>query len=56
VIFIGCFDMAETTFGDRIPILGLPEAVRYWIPIAASVAIALFALERLIGLFAQDAS
>ena len=55
VIFIGCFDMAETTFGDRIPILGLPEAVRYWIPIVASVAIALFALERLIGLFAQDA-
>jgi len=56
VIFIGCFDMAETTFGDRIPILGLSEAVRYWIPLVASVAIALFALERLIGLFAQDAS
>lgn len=56
VIFIGCADMAKVTIDDRIPILGLPEAVRYWIPIVASVAIALFAFERLLGLFAQEAS
>src|ERR1700733_6045735 len=35
-IFFGCLQMAETTMDDKIPILGLPEALRYLIPIIAS--------------------
>jgi TRAP-type transport system small permease protein len=52
-IFFGCLQMAETTMDDKIPILGLPEALRYLIPIIASVCIALFSFENLLGLFAQ---
>jgi TRAP-type C4-dicarboxylate transport system permease small subunit len=52
-IFFGCLQMAETTMNDKIPILGLPEALRYLIPIIASVCIALFSFENLLGLFAQ---
>jgi TRAP-type transport system small permease protein len=52
-IFFGCLQMAETTMDDKIPILGLPEALRYLIPIVASVCIALFSFENLLGLFAR---
>ncbi|WP_144107999.1 TRAP transporter small permease [Paraburkholderia sp. BCC1886] len=52
-IFFGCLQMADTTMDDKIPILGLPEALRYLIPVIASVCIALFSLENLLGLFAQ---
>jgi TRAP-type C4-dicarboxylate transport system permease small subunit len=52
-IFFGCLQMAETTMEDRIPILGLPEGVRYCIPVIASVCIALFSLENLLALFVK---
>lgn len=52
-IFLGCLQMAETTMEDRIPILGLPEALRYFIPVIASGCIALFSFEHLLALFAQ---
>jgi len=52
-VFFGCIEMAETTMDDRIPILGLPEALRYLIPIVASVCIILFSLEHLLVLFTQ---
>ncbi|MGF6759391.1 TRAP transporter small permease [Paraburkholderia sp. GAS334] len=51
-IFFGCLQMAETTMEDRIPILGLPEAIRYFIPVAASACIILFSIEHLVKLFA----
>lgn len=52
-IFFGCLQMAETTMEDRIPILGLPEGVRYCIPVIASVCIALFSIENLLALFVK---
>ncbi|CAB3801411.1 2,3-diketo-L-gulonate TRAP transporter small permease protein YiaM [Paraburkholderia caffeinitolerans] len=52
-IFIGCLEMAETTRHDRIPILGLPEGLRYCIPIVASICIAMFSTEHLLALFAR---
>lgn len=52
-IFLGCLQMAETTMEDRIPILGLPEALRYVIPVIASACIALFSFEHLLALFAR---
>jgi TRAP-type transport system small permease protein len=52
-IFFGCLQMADTTMDDKIPILGLPEALRYFIPIIASVCIILFSLEHLLALFTQ---
>jgi TRAP-type transport system small permease protein len=52
-IFFGCLQMVETTMDDRIPILGLPEALRYCIPVVASVCIAMFSFENLLALFAQ---
>lgn len=52
-IFFGCLQMAETTIDDRIPILGLPEALRYLIPIIASVCMAMFSLEHLLSLFVK---
>lgn len=52
-VFVGCFEMAETTIHDRIPIIGVPEGLRYCIPIVASVCIALFSIEHLLELFAQ---
>jgi TRAP-type C4-dicarboxylate transport system permease small subunit len=51
MIFIGCWEMAETTIHDRIPILGLPEGLRYCIPIVASICIAMFSTEHLLALF-----
>ncbi|WP_047838752.1 TRAP transporter small permease [Burkholderia gladioli] len=49
-LILGCLEMAETTFEDRIPIIGLPEAVRYLIPLPAGIAIILFSLEHLLAL------
>ena len=43
-----------TTIDDRIPILGLPEALRYCIPVAASICIAMFSFEHLLALFAKN--
>ena len=52
-ILVGCKEMASTTMGDRIPILGLPEGLRYVIPMVASLCIILFSVEHLIGLLAR---
>jgi len=49
-VFFGCLEMAITTHEDRIPILGLPEARRYCIPIIASICLAMFSLEHLLAL------
>ena len=54
-IFFGCLEMAETTIDDHIAILGVPEAVRYVIPVVASTCIVLFSLEHLLALFARKA-
>ena len=51
-VCFGTKEMAMTTFDDRIPILGLPEAVRYAIPFVASACTILFSIERLLALFA----
>ncbi|MDE1179952.1 TRAP transporter small permease [Paraburkholderia sp.] len=51
-MLFGCLQMAETTMEDKIPILGLPEALRYCIPLIAGVCIILFSLEHLLNLFA----
>ncbi|RQS06880.1 TRAP transporter small permease [Burkholderia sp. Bp8998] len=49
-VMIGCGSMAAETMGDRIPIIGLPEGVRYLITIPAAIAIILFSLEHLLAL------
>jgi TRAP-type C4-dicarboxylate transport system permease small subunit len=49
-IFFGCLQMAETTMDDRIAILGVPEALRYSIPIVAGGCIIFFSLEHLLTL------
>ncbi|WP_175719477.1 TRAP transporter small permease [Burkholderia anthina] len=49
-IIAGCGSMAAETMGDRIPIIGLPEGVRYLITIPAAIAIILFSLEHLLAL------
>ncbi|MGS0894323.1 TRAP transporter small permease [Burkholderia stagnalis] len=49
-ILAGCGSMAAETMGDRIPIIGLPEGVRYLIAIPAALAIILFSLEHLLAL------
>ena len=41
-----------TTYDDQIPILGLPEAIRYAIPFVASACTILFSIERMLALFA----
>jgi TRAP-type transport system small permease protein len=53
MVFVGCLEMAMTTMEDRIPILGLPEGLRYCIPVVASVCIAMFSFEHLLALFAK---
>ncbi|HHT8904078.1 TRAP transporter small permease, partial [Burkholderia cenocepacia] len=50
MIMIGCGSMAAETMGDRIPIIGLPEGVRYLITMPAAVAIIFFSLEHLLAL------
>ncbi|WP_322085104.1 TRAP transporter small permease [Burkholderia sp. BCC1999] len=50
MIIAGCGSMAAETMGDRIPIIGLPEGVRYLIAIPAAIAIILFSLEHLLAL------
>lgn len=52
-VFFGCLQMVEATADDRIPIIGLPESLRYCIPVFASVCIAMFSIENLLALFAQ---
>ncbi|WP_454827909.1 TRAP transporter small permease [Paraburkholderia xenovorans] len=52
-VFFGCLQMVEATAEDRIPIIGLPESLRYCIPVFASVCIAMFSIENLLALFAQ---
>ncbi|RKT99427.1 TRAP transporter small permease [Burkholderia sp. Nafp2/4-1b] len=49
-IMVGCGTMAAETMGDHIPIIGLPEGVRYLITIPAAIAIILFSLEHLLAL------
>ncbi|WP_233868462.1 TRAP transporter small permease [Paraburkholderia adhaesiva] len=49
----GCNEMASTTGDDPIPIIGLPEAARYYIPMIASACIVLFSLEHLLNMFAR---
>lgn len=49
-VIVGCSSMANTTMEDRIPILGLPEALRYVIALPASIAMILFSLEHLLAL------
>ena len=49
----GCFQMAATTSDDPIPIIGLPEAVRYYIPMIAAACIVLFSIEHLLNMFAR---
>ncbi|RQT08114.1 TRAP transporter small permease [Burkholderia contaminans] len=50
MIMVGCVSMAAETMGDRIPIIGLPEGVRYLIAMPAAIAIILFSLEHLLAL------
>ena len=50
MIMAGCGSMAAETMGDRIPIIGLPEGVRYLIAMPAAIAIILFSLEHLLAL------
>jgi TRAP-type transport system small permease protein len=52
-VISGCWDMASTTLDDQIPIIGLPEAVRYYIPMVAAACIVLFSLEHLLNMFAR---
>ena len=49
----GCYQMAATTGDDPIPILGLPEATRYYIPMIAAACIVLFSFEHLLNMFAR---
>jgi TRAP-type C4-dicarboxylate transport system permease small subunit len=53
-IVFGCLQMAETTMDDQIPILGLPEGIRYCIPIIASVCIMFFSLEHVLTLLVAE--
>lgn len=52
-VLAGSQQMAATTADDPIPIIALPEAYRYYIPMIASVCIVLFSLEHLLHLFAR---
>lgn len=52
-VISGCHDMATTTIDDQIPIIGLPEATRYYIPMIAGACVVLFSLEHLLDLFAR---
>ncbi|QCP53586.1 TRAP transporter small permease [Trinickia violacea] len=49
----GSKQMAMTTFDDQIPILGLPEAIRYLIPFVAGICTILFCIEHLLALIAR---
>jgi TRAP-type transport system small permease protein len=53
-VCVGSKEMASTTIDDQIPILGLPEAVRYLIPFVASACTILFSIEHLLALFARE--
>jgi TRAP-type C4-dicarboxylate transport system permease small subunit len=51
-VCFGTKEMAMTTYDDHIPILGVPEAIRYAIPFVASACTILFSIERMLALFA----
>jgi TRAP-type transport system small permease protein len=53
-VFVGSYQMADTTWDDQIPILNLPEAIRYYIPMVAAVCTILFSLEHLLDMFARE--
>ncbi|MEX3955958.1 TRAP-type C4-dicarboxylate transport system permease small subunit [Trinickia symbiotica] len=53
-IIVGCGSMASTTMEDRIPILGLPEGLRYMIALPAGIAMILFSLEHLLALRSHE--
>ncbi|TKC86007.1 TRAP transporter small permease [Trinickia terrae] len=52
-VCFGSKDMAITKLDDQIPILGLPEAVRYAIPFVASACTILFSIEHILTLIAR---
>jgi TRAP-type transport system small permease protein len=52
-VIVGCYEMAVTTSDDPIPIIGLPEATRYYIPMIAGACIVLFSFEHLLDMFAR---
>lgn len=52
-VLFGSEEMAATTADDPIPIIALPEAYRYYIPMIASACIVLFSLEHLLYMFAR---
>jgi TRAP-type C4-dicarboxylate transport system permease small subunit len=54
IMLIGCGSMALDTYDHTIPILGIPEAVRYVPPMIAGVLIILFSLEHLIAMFTKQ--
>lgn len=53
-VCVGTREMFVTTLDDTIPILELPEAVRYAIPFVASICIILFSFEHLLELLSRD--
>ena len=55
-VIAGCHEMASTTLDDKIPIIGLPEATRYYIPMIAGVCIVLFSLGHLLKMLARKRS
>jgi TRAP-type C4-dicarboxylate transport system permease small subunit len=48
---VGGAEMALSTYGSRIPILGISEACRYIPVVAAGILIALFSIEHLVAQF-----
>jgi TRAP-type C4-dicarboxylate transport system permease small subunit len=55
-VIVGCHEMASTTLDDKIPIIGLPEATRYYIPMVAGACIVLFSLGHLLKMLARKRS
>jgi len=53
-VCVGCYQMATTTWDDQIPILNLPEAIRYYIPFVAAICTILFSIEHLLDMFARE--
>lgn len=53
-VCVGCYQMAVTTSDDQIPILNLPEAIRYCIPFVAAICTILFSIEHLLDMFARE--
>jgi TRAP-type C4-dicarboxylate transport system permease small subunit len=55
-VIVGSLEMAITTQGDHIPIIGLPEAMRYAFPLVAGVCIVLFSFEHLLDMRSRKQS